>query len=221
MKNPGLFIDHTLLKPDATEQDIRKLCREAKTWGFASVCVNPVYVSLCGKLLKKSSVKVCSVSSFPFGSAGLLTKMFEIRDCIAHGAEEIDTVMNAGFFLGGKKSEAASETAVLASLCHAENVLLKVILETCLFTPAQIREASELMVCAGADFIKTSTGFSTGGARVEDVKIMVRAAGKKAKVKASGGIRTAEDFKEMIRAGAARIGSSSGVAIMKQLKGGK
>lgn len=207
------YIDHTLLKPNATEAEIIKLCEEAKKYGFASVCVNPSYVSLASKLLKGSSVKVCTVVGFPLGATSTFTKVMETRDAIANGANEIDMVINVGALKSKNydlvKSDIARVVEAAAGNC------VKVIIETALLTNEEKIKACELAKEAGADFVKTSTGFSSGGATVEDVELMRKVVGPNMGVKASGGIRDYQTAQQMIKAGATRIGASASVAIIK------
>jgi deoxyribose-phosphate aldolase len=208
-------IDHTLLKTEATPADIRVLCDEAMRFGFAAVCVNPTYVALAAELIQGSDVAVCTVAGFPLGAGTTTSKLFDAKQSISLGATEIDMAMAVGRLKGGESDFVRSEIARLADLCHRNEVILKVILETALLTDAEKRLACELCCESGADFVKTSTGFASGGATVEDVRLMkeaVAAAGLK--VKASGGIRMREDALRMIDAGADRIGTSSGVKIV-------
>ena len=212
-------IDHTLLKPDATTADIERLCDEALIYGFAAVCINPFWVSLAAKKLTGSPVRVCTVVGFPFGANAIETKSQEANIARNQGAEEIDMVLNIGALRSGDYHLARKEIAEVAGVAHEGNGLLKVILETCLLTDEQKVKASRLAVEAGADFVKTSTGFSTGGATVEDVRLMRNAVGQHMGVKASGGIRTLASVRRMLEAGATRIGASAGVNIIKELEG--
>lgn len=215
-KNIAALIDHTLLKQNATKDQIEILCEEAKTYTFASVCVNPTWVSLSAKLLQDSPVKVCTVIGFPLGASTSAVKAFETKNAIENGAEEIDMVLNVGalkdqdYDLVQKDIEAVVQSA-------KGQAIVKVILETCLLTNEEIVKASTLSKDAGADFVKTSTGFSTGGATVEAVKLMRETVGAKLGVKASGGVRSLEDVQAMVTAGATRIGASSGVEIVQGL----
>ena len=211
------YIDHTLLKAVATKQDILNLCAEANKYHFASVCVNPGYVEYAHNLLLGSDVQVCTVIGFPLGANATSVKAFETTQAIADGADECDMVINIG---------AAKEhdwdyvyEDILAVVKAANGVLTKVIIETCYLTDEEKEMACKMAVKAGADFVKTSTGFGTGGATVEDVKLMHAAVEGKAKVKASGGIRSTADFEAMIEAGAERIGCSAGVKIMEGYEG--
>ncbi|MEK4486518.1 deoxyribose-phosphate aldolase [Psychrobacillus sp. FSL H8-0484] len=216
-QNIAALIDHTLLKQDATKKQIEKLCEEAKTNIFASVCVNPTWVKLSSTLLQDSPVKVCTVIGFPLGASTTAVKVFETTDAIENGADEIDMVINVGalkdqdYNLVQKDIEAVVEAA-------KGKAIVKVILETCLLTDEQIVKASELSKAAGADFVKTSTGFSTGGATVNAVKLMRETVGPDLGVKASGGVRNLEDLQAMVDAGATRIGASSGVEIMQGME---
>lgn len=207
------MIDHTLLKADATEQQILKLSDEAKQYGFASVCVNPAWVKLCAEQLAETPVKVCTVIGFPLGASTSATKAFETVDAIENGAEEIDMVLNIGALKAGQFDVVRDD--IRAVVEAANGTLVKVILETCLLTDEEKVKGCQLSVQAGADFVKTSTGFSTGGATVEDIALMRKTVGPHIGVKASGGVRSLEDMIKMIEAGATRIGASSGVAIMK------
>ncbi len=211
------FIDHTLLKPDATRAQIEKLCAEAREYHFATVCVNLCWVKLAADLLAGSDVKVCCVVGFPLGATTTLVKMFEADQAIDAGATEIDMVMNVGALKSGLLDFVRTDIAGVHKSCNAgrkHHALLKVILETCLLTDDEKRQACLLAKEAGADFVKTSTGFSTGGATIADVKLMREVVGEEMGVKASGGVRSRADALAMIEAGANRLGTSSGVAIM-------
>ncbi|MBR5537949.1 MAG: deoxyribose-phosphate aldolase [Clostridia bacterium] len=209
------YIDHTLLKPDATGEQIDKLCAEAREYGFASVCVNPYYVARCVKNLKGSDVKVCTVVGFPLGATTMETKVFETLQAVASGAQEIDMVMNVCAMKSGHTKAIEQEIQALAAAVE-DKAILKVIIETCLLTDEEKTQACRIARRSGAQFVKTSTGFSTGGATVEDVALMKKAAGANVKVKASGGIRDYATAKAMIEAGADRIGASAGVSIVKE-----
>ena len=209
------YIDHTLLKPDATGEQIDKLCQEAREYGFASVCVNPYYVARCVKNLKGSDVKVCTVVGFPLGATTMETKVFETLQAVASGAQEIDMVMNVCAMKSGHTKAIEQEIQALAAAVE-DKAILKVIIETCLLTDEEKTQACRIARRSGAHFVKTSTGFSTGGATVEDVALMRQAVGSKLGVKASGGIRDYATAKAMIEAGATRIGASAGVAIVKE-----
>lgn len=215
-QNIAALIDHTLLKQDATKEQIEKLCEEAKTYTFASVCVNPTWVNLSAKLLQESPVKVCTVIGFPLGASTSAVKAFETTDAIENGADEIDMVINVGALKGQDHELVQKDIEAVVNAAKGK-AIVKVILETCLLTKEEIKVASELSKAAGADFVKTSTGFSTGGATVEDVKLMRETVGPDLGVKASGGVRSLEDVQSMVEVGATRIGASSGVAIMQGL----
>ncbi len=212
MKN-SKYIDHTLLKATATYDDILKLCSEANQYDFASVCVNPANVSIAHKLLNGSDVMVCTVIGFPLGANSMEVKAFETTKAIADGADEIDMVINVGQAKAQNWDYVYED--IKAVVDAANGVLVKVIIETCYLTDEEKVMACKMAKKAGADFVKTSTGFGTGGATVEDVKLMKEAVGDTMKVKASGGIRNKKDFEAMIAAGANRIGCSAGVAIME------
>jgi len=207
------YIDHTLLKPDASEEMIVKLCREAMEFGFFSVCVNPVWVSTAAKLLKNSDVKVCTVIGFPLGATPSDVKAYETGRAIEDGAQEIDMVLNIGYMKSKKFDEVLIDIRKVKEACG--NTLLKVILETCLLNSEEKMKAIELSKRAGADYVKTSTGFSGGGATAEDVALMRRIVGDSLGVKASGGVRDYEGALNMINAGASRIGASASVAIVQ------
>lgn len=200
-------IDHTLLKADATRADILRVCEEAKTYHTASVCVNAFWVPAVAKALAGSGVKTCCVVGFPLGAMSSAAKAFEAREAVAAGAQEVDMVLNVGLARGGEWD--AVEADIAAVVQAAGQATVKVILETCLLTDAQKRRACEAAKAAGAGFVKTSTGFSTGGATEADVRLMREAVGPDMGVKASGGIRTREDAERMLAAGANRIGASA------------
>lgn len=208
------YIDHTLLRPDATRTQIRKLCEEARTHGFASVCVNPYFVPQATKELQGSKVKVCTVVGFPLGCTPTMVKVAETKWAIEHGAQEVDMVMNVAAAKSAEWDVVEKDIQALAEACHKSGVLLKVILETCLLTDDEKKRACEAAWKAGADFVKTSTGFSTGGATVADVKLMRSIVGQNLGVKASGGIKDAATAEAMIAAGATRLGTSSGVQLV-------
>lgn len=212
--NLSKYIDHTILKPDATRQEIKTLCEEAATYNFASVCVNPCWVSYASELLKDSSAVVCTVIGFPLGASTTKTKVFETKDAIANGAKEIDMVINIGALKNKEYVDVEEDIRAVVEASHPE-AIVKVIIETCLLTKDEIVKACELSVAAKADFVKTSTGFSTGGATPEDVKLMKDTVGDKALVKASGGVRSKEDADVMISMGADRLGTSSGILLVK------
>ncbi|MFS0822648.1 deoxyribose-phosphate aldolase [Bacillus sp. 1P02SD] len=218
MTNIAKMIDHTALKADTTKTQIEKLCAEAKEYGFMSVCVNPTWVETAANLLKDSEVKVCTVIGFPLGASTSATKAFETKDAIEKGATEVDMVINIGALKD--QNDELVETDIRAVVEAAKGkALTKVIIETCLLTDEEKVRACELAVKAGADFVKTSTGFSTGGATVEDIRLMRKTVGPDIGVKASGGVRDAKGTQDMIDAGATRIGASSGVAIVNGLTG--
>ncbi|WP_408098843.1 deoxyribose-phosphate aldolase [Peredibacter sp. HCB2-198] len=210
------YIDHTLLKADASISQIEKLCAEAKEYEFFSVCVNSYYVKKALALLSGTNVKVCTVVGFPLGASTMETKRFEAMKAVAEGAREIDMVINLSAIKSGEWQYVLDDMSSLAQVCHQQGSLLKVILETCLLTQEEKIKACELAVKAKVDFVKTSTGFSTGGATVEDVKLMRSIVGSMG-VKASGGIRDAETARKMIEAGATRLGTSASVEIVKGL----
>ncbi len=207
------YIDHTILKPDTSKEQVAKILAEAKEYDFASVCVNPTWVTYAAQELKDSDVKVCTVIGFPLGANTPAVKAFETKDAIENGADEIDMVINIGA-LKSKNDELVLED-IKAVVEASGDKLVKVIIETCLLTEEEKVKACHLSKEAGADFVKTSTGFSTGGATVEDVALMRKTVGSDMGVKASGGARSYEDAIAFIEAGATRIGASSGVAIMK------
>ncbi|MBN2115590.1 MAG: deoxyribose-phosphate aldolase [Anaerolineales bacterium] len=213
--NLAKMIDHTLLKPDATQQEIAQLCFEARKYGFASVCVNPTWVSLCAELLKGSPVKVCTVIGFPLGATSSETKAFETETAIRQGATEIDMVINIGALKARDLETVARDIRGVVNAAHPRGAIVKVIIETVLLTDEEKTIASLLSKEAGADFVKTSTGFAGGGATVNDVALMRKAVGPEMGVKASGGVRTFEDAESMIKAGATRIGASAGVKILQ------
>lgn len=216
MTTPQLakMIDHTLLRADATQSEMAKLTEEAKQYQFASVCVNPGWVAYAAEQLQGSGVDICTVIGFPLGASTSETKAFETKDAIAKGATEVDMVINISALKDGKDDfvEQDIRAVVEAAACKA---LVKVIIETCLLTDEEKVRACQAAVRAGADFVKTSTGFSTGGATPEDIALMRRTVGPDVGVKASGGVRSLEDMQKMIEAGATRIGASSGVKIMQ------
>ena len=214
------LIDHTLLKPESSKSDIQRLCDQAKQHRFASVCVNPCWVALAAEELAGAGIAVCTVIGFPLGANETRTKLFEAELALSRGATELDAVQNIGALLSGDLALAAGELGELARLAQSRGALLKAILETCLLTAEQKQLACTLAVRAGADFVKTSTGFAREGATPEDVALMRRAVGESAGVKASGGIRTLTELRAMVRAGATRIGTSSGVQILRQLQSG-
>lgn len=208
------FIDHTLLKPEATEAEIIKVCKEAREYDFASVCVNGYRVPLVAKELKGTDVKVCVVVGFPLGAGTKETKAFETADAIKNGAQEVDMVINIGA-LKEKNYEAVREDIKAVVDAAKGKALVKVIFETCLLSKDEIEKACVLSKEAGADYVKTSTGFSKGGALEEDIKLMRKTVGSDMGVKASGGVRTTEDAETMVNAGASRIGASASIEIVE------
>lgn len=208
------MIDHTLLKANALKEEITKLTEEAKKYEFASVCVNPTWVKYAAEQLAGTNVKVCTVIGFPLGASTSAAKAFETKDAIANGATEVDMVINIGALKDKQDDLVLSDIKAVVEAA-GEKALVKVIIETCLLTDEEKVRACKLAVQAGADFVKTSTGFSTGGATPEDVALMRKTVGDQTCVKASGGVRSLEDMKAMIEAGANRIGASSGVKIME------
>ncbi|KIO67484.1 Deoxyribose-phosphate aldolase [Caldibacillus thermoamylovorans] len=211
------YIDHTLLKADATKSQIETLCNEAKEYGFFSVCVNPTWVSFAANILEGSDVKVCTVIGFPLGATTSETKAFETVNAIHNGAKEVDMVINIGALKIGDLAAVKNDIEAVVNAAKGQ-ALVKVIIETSLLTDDEKKTACRLAVEAGADYVKTSTGFSTGGATAGDIQLMRETVGPEIGVKASGGVRTAADAKAMIEAGASRIGASSGVAIVKDWK---
>jgi deoxyribose-phosphate aldolase len=209
------MIDHTLLKPDATSDQIAQLCFEARKYGFASVCINPTWVELCAKLLEGSPVKVCTVIGFPLGATAPEVKAFETGNAIQHGASEIDMVINIGALKARDLELVARDIRGVVTSSHAGGAIVKVIIEAVLLTDEEKTIACLLSKEAGADFVKTSTGFASGGATVHDVALMRKAVGPEMGVKAAGGVRTYEDAENMIKAGATRIGASAGVKILQ------
>ncbi|HHT7825773.1 TPA: deoxyribose-phosphate aldolase [Streptococcus suis] len=206
------YIDHTILKPETTQEQVEKILAEAKEYDFASVCVNPTWVALAAESLKDSDVKVCTVIGFPLGANTPAVKAFETKDAISNGADEIDMVINIGALKTGNYDLVLED--IKAVVAASGDKLVKVIIEACLLTDDEKVKACQLSQEAGADYVKTSTGFSTGGATVTDVALMRKTVGPDMGVKASGGARSYEDAIAFIEAGASRIGASSGVAIM-------
>jgi len=214
------LIDHTLLKPEATPEQILQLCAEAREYHFASVCVNPIYVPLCAQELRDvDDVAVCTVIGFPLGANLPEVKAFEAERAIADGARELDMVLRVGALKAGDRDALRRDIAAVVDTAHAHGALCKVILETALLTDEEKVLACQVAQEVGADFVKTSTGFSSGGATVEDVALMRRTVGPQMGVKASGGIRTYAALRAMVEAGATRIGASAGVRIMQELLG--
>lgn len=209
------LIDHTLLKPEATAAQIEQLCAEAVRYGFAAVCVNPAYVKLAVRLLRRSSIPVCTVAGFPLGATLPEVKAYEAARALELGAREIDMVLNVGALRSGDEATVARDIRAVAKAVKAGGGLLKIILETALLTDDQKRAACRIAKKCGADFVKTSTGFAGGGATVADVALMRQTVGPKLGVKAAGGIRSLADAQALIAAGANRLGTSAGVAIME------
>ena len=217
MKNLSRYIDHTLLKADATENEVIKLCNEAKEYDFFSVCINPGFVELATKELSESNVAVCTVIGFPLGASTPETKAFETKDAIQKGATEVDMVINISKLKDKKNDEVLEDIKAVVNAAD-KKALVKVIIETCLLTDEEKERACKLAKDAGADFVKTSTGFSTGGATKEDIALMRKTVGTEMGVKASGGVRTYEDAVTMIESGATRIGASASIAIVTASK---
>ena len=214
MKNIAKYIDHTCLKSDTTENEIKNLCIEAITYGFASVCVNPIYIPLAVKNLKNKDPKVCSVIGFPLGSISTEMKFAEAMLAIHQGVDELDMVINIGNLKQGNFREINDEVSKIVRA--SADIVIKVIIETCLLNDKEIVKISKLIKNSGADFVKTSTGFSHGGATVQDIRLSRKSVGSNFGVKASGGISSLLDLNNMINAGANRIGTSSGVKILNE-----
>ena len=217
----GKMIDHTLLKPDATPDQIAQLCFEARKHGFASVCINPAWVKLCAQLLAGSPVKICTVIGFPLGATAPEVKVFECQNALEHGATEIDMVINIGALKARDLELVAKDIRGVVAAAHARGAIVKVIIEAVLLSEEEKTIACLLSKEAGADFVKTSTGFAGGGATVHDVALMRRVVGPDMGVKAAGGVRTYADAESMIKAGATRIGASAGVKILQGPNGEK
>lgn len=213
------LIDHTALKPDVTQAQIESLCAEAREYGFAAVCVNPVWVPTCTRLLGGASARVCTVVGFPLGATTSEAKAFETQQALGDGASEIDMVLNVGALKSGDSTWVQRDIAAVVSVSHASGAIVKVILETCLLTEEEKQGACALAQAAGADFVKTSTGFGAGGATVADVTLMRRAVGSALGVKASGGVRDLQTALAMLAAGASRLGTSAGTKIVRELRG--
>jgi len=211
------YIDYTLLKPTATTDEIDSLCKEAKEYGFWSVCVGPEYVKRCATNLKGTGVKVCTVVGFPLGFDDPGVKLVETKDAIEDGVDEVDMVMNLSGFKSGDFEQVSGEIREVAECCKTHGKLLKVIIECCYLTDEEKAKAARLVEDAGADFVKTSTGFGSGGAKVQDVVLLKKNIGR-IKIKAAGGIQSLGQALEMIQAGADRLGTSHGVKIMQELK---
>jgi deoxyribose-phosphate aldolase len=209
------YIDHTLLKPEASREQVLQLCKEADQHGFASVCVNPVWVTTASAALKDSASKTCTVIGFPLGATTTATKVFEATKAADDGADELDMVIDIAAARAGERERLVTDIRAVAEVAHAKGKLLKVIIETCLLEKDAKVLACQAAVEAGADFVKTSTGFNGPGANVEDVALMRATVGPDLGVKASGGVRSREDALAMIEAGATRIGASSGIAIVE------
>ncbi|BCZ28579.1 deoxyribose-phosphate aldolase [Claveliimonas bilis] len=210
------MIDHTILKPEAGKEQVETICREAREYGFASVCVNSSYVPLCAELLRDTEVKVCTVIGFPLGAMSTAAKAAEARQAILDGAEELDMVIHIGMLKDGNNEYVEQDIHSVVEEARGK-AAVKVIIETCLLSEEEKIRACLLAKKAGADYVKTSTGFSTGGATAEDIALMKKTVGKDMKVKASGGIRTREKAEEMRKAGADRIGTSSGIRIVEAM----
>lgn len=213
------MIDHTLLRPHATEIQVRQLCAEARQFSFASVCVNPTWVPLCAQLLAGSPVKVCTVIGFPLGATMPEVKAFEAQRCAQLGATELDMVINIGALKSQQYGIVEDDIAAVVNAAHALNACVKVIIEAAYLTTEEKVEACALSKAAGADYVKTSTGFGPSGATIEDVALMRRVVGPEMGVKAAGGVKNAEDAKAMIAAGATRIGASASIRIIDEIKG--
>lgn len=211
------FIDHTLLRPEATPDDVRRLCEEAQAWDFFSVCVNTHYVDLAASCTAGSEIAVCSVAGFPLGAVDTAVKAFEAQRAVGHGAGEIDMVMNVGALKAGESGLVRDDIAAVVAAC-AGRAQVKVIIEAALLADAEIRTACRLVIEAGAAFVKSSTGFGPPGADTRRIRLMREAVGPDFGVKASAGIRTAAFALELVTAGASRIGTSSGVQIMRELR---
>jgi deoxyribose-phosphate aldolase len=210
------FIDTTILKPEATPEQVEKICLEARKYQFAAVCINPVFVPQVKVLLDGSKVKVCTVVGFPLGAVPARIKAAEAKEYIKNGAAELDMVISVGLLKGAQYDEFYDDVLGVVDTAHSKNVLVKVILEMCLLERFEKIAACLLCKEAGADFVKTSTGFSTGGATIEDVELMRRVVGPRMGVKAAGGIRTLTDAKAMIKVGATRLGTSAGAKILEE-----
>jgi deoxyribose-phosphate aldolase len=217
MNNIAGMIDHTLLKPDATTDQIRVICEEARKYSFASVCINPCWVKECFALLRGTKVKVCTVIGFPLGATSSASKAEETKQAILDGAQEIDMVINIGKLKSGDNNYVYNDICQVSTICKKNNALLKVIIETCLLTDEEKIVACLIAKEAKADFVKTSTGFSASGATAGDVALMKKVVGSAIGVKASGGIRTYEDVVSMINSGANRVGASASVKIVTSI----
>jgi deoxyribose-phosphate aldolase len=215
------LIDHTLLKPEATREDIQRLCEEALTYGFASVCVNPWNVPQAAELLQGSAVRVCTVVGFPLGATFPQVKAFEATEAIKAGAQEIDMVINIGALKSGQEAVAEADIRGVVEASHHGGAICKVILEIALLTREEKVRGALAAKKTGADFVKTSTGFGPGGATVEDVRLIRETVGSGTGIKAAGGVRTLQDLLKMVEAGATRVGASAGVKIIQELRGAK
>jgi deoxyribose-phosphate aldolase len=216
-KEVARLIDHTLLKPQATPAQVEQLCDEARRYGFASVCINPVYVRLAAEKLKGSDVAVCTVVGFPLGATTTSIKVREADQAMVDGATEIDMVIHIGALKAGDHQAVREDIAAVSAACHAGGALLKVIIETVLLSDEEKVIACRLAQAAEADFVKTSTGFAGGGATVEDVRLMRQTVGPRMGIKAAGGVRSYADAMAMVEAGATRVGASAGVQIVEQV----
>jgi deoxyribose-phosphate aldolase len=214
-RNTARLIDHTILRADATRAEVLQVCAEALQFEFASVCVNSYWVPLVAAQLRGSSVKTCTVVGFPLGAASTASKVAETLEAIAEGATEVDMVLNIGALKAGEDNFTEIDISAVATACHLGGAILKVIIETALLDDEQKVRACRIAVRAGADFVKTSTGFAKSGATVEDIALMRGTVGPNIGVKASGGIRTLDDLKAMVAAGASRVGASSSVRIIE------
>jgi len=215
------LIDHTLLKPEASREDIQRLCEEAVDYSFASVCVNPWNVSQAAELVRGTEVRVCAVVGFPLGATLSIVKAFEAGEALKAGAHEIDMVINLGALKSGQEALVEADVRGVADACHRAGGLCKVILETALLTREEKIRGTLLAKKAGADFVKTSTGFGPSGATAEDVRLIRETVGSGTGIKAAGGVRTLEEVRKMVDAGATRIGTSSGVKIIEEFRGAK
>lgn len=213
------YMDHTILTADSTQADVERTLAEAKKYNTASICVNPYWVELAAKELKGTTVEVCTVIGFPLGANTTATKVFEVNDAIDKGADEVDMVINIGELKQHHDAEVEADIKALAEAAHAKKAILKVIIETALLTDEEKVRACKLSVAAGADFVKTSTGFSTAGAKDADIKLMRETVGPDLGVKASGGIHSAKEAYDMIDAGASRLGVSASIQILKENEG--
>ena len=215
------LIDHTLLKPEASREDIQRLCEEAVDYSFASVCVNPWNVSQAAELVRGTEVRVCAVVGFPLGATLSIVKAFEAGEALKAGAHEIDMVINLGALKSGQEALVEADVRGVSDACHRAGALCKVILETALLTREEKIRGTLLAKKAGADFVKTSTGFGPSGATAEDVRLIRETVGSGTGIKAAGGVRTLEEVRKMVDAGATRIGTSSGVKIIEEFRGAK